>query len=167
MSAYIEKEKRSRVLNNQHLNLLNTYLTQLNIKESLIVANINEISELIIEINSFNDDVAKSNYLNILDTLSQELIHISDEADLLEVLIPRWQALRNNEISNKRIDEFYSELELYILAELIRSFTTSQEISLPQLKKMREIVRRYRKMPNFWQILCKLSGDKIANGYTF
>lgn len=155
------------MLNNQHLNPLNNYLTRLNIEESLILATINEISELIIQINNFTDAVAKSNYLIILDTLSQELLHITNETDLLEILIPKWQTLRNNQISNKPIDEFYAELELYLLAELIRSLATSQEISSQQLKKMREIVRRYSNMPNFWQILCKLSGDEIASGYTF
>ncbi len=155
------------MLNDQHLNPLNNYLTRLNIEESLILATINEISELIIQINNFSDAVAKSNYLIILDTLSQELLHITNETDLLEILIPKWQTLRNNQISNKPIDEFYAELELYLLAELIRSFATSQEISSQQLKKMREIVRRYSNMPNFWQILCKLSGDEIASGYTF
>ena len=155
------------MLNNQHLNLLNTYLTRLNIEESLIVATINEISELTTEVNNFNDDVAKSNYLKVLDTLSQELIYISDEAELLEILIPKWQTLRNNQICNKPIDEFYAELELYFLAELIHSFAISQETSSQQIKKMRKIVRRYSNMPNFWQVLCKLSGDEVASGYTF
>lgn len=155
------------MLSNKDLKLINNVLIQSSIENTLIVTALDEIKELIIKIDSFNDNVAKSNYLQILSTLARELMDLTNEADLLEELIPKWQILRNNEISNKPIDEFYSELELCILAELIHSWAVLQKISSLHLKKMREIVRRYSSMPGFWQILCKLNGDEIVSKYTF
>lgn len=146
---------------------LDRFLKEKNISDQLIKSALNEISTLANEVGKFQDEIAKNNYPQILTELTKETIEISEEAELLEYIIPKWQELRGSIISNKPIDEFYYELEHYLLLKLIKQMAETQIISDTSLKKMREIVRRYSIMPNFWQILCLLNGDSIINAYTF
>lgn len=146
---------------------LDRFLKEKNINDQLIKSALNEISTLANEVGKFQDEIAKNNYPQILTELTEETIEISEEAEVLEYLIPKWQQLRGKKISNKPIDEFYYELEHYLLLELIKQMAEKQIISDISLRKMREIVRRYSIMPNFWQILCLLDGDSIISAYTF
>lgn len=146
---------------------LDRFLKGKNINDQLIKSALNEISTLANEVGKFQDEIAKNNYPQILAELTKETIEISEEAEVLEYLIPKWQQLRGEKISNKPIDEFYYELEHYLLLELIKQMAEKQIISDISLRKMREIVRRYSTMPNFWQILCLLDGDSIISVYTF
>ncbi|AUR51549.1 hypothetical protein [Aquella oligotrophica] len=153
--------------NTQINHQLNKFLKGKNVSDQLIKSALNEISELANEVNKFQDEIAKSSYSQVLAELTEKTIEISEEAELLEYIIPKWQELRGSIISNKPIDEFYYELEHYLLLKLIKQMAETQIISDTSLKKMREIVRRYSVMPNFWQILCLLNGDSIINAYTF
>jgi len=140
------------------------------IDEILVNAANTEIDSLIKQVLQFADSIAKGHYHLVLDRLVSNLYSAEDESVFLEKLIPQWQSLRNNALisSFKPIDEFYYEVEIFMLMKLIINPVANNEVyNISQIAKMRSIVRRYSNMPNFWQILCIISGDEVKTSYTF
>ena len=156
-------------INPQLPQLAQDYLLRQSIVEKTASAISQEISELQQQVLQFNDSLATpTEYLNLLYGLSLSLFVINEEAELLELLIPYWEAKRGVKLGrDKPIDEFYAEFELLTLWRLIAKSIQSQEFLAEDLLKMRSIIRRYSNMPSFWLYLWDISGEEVKVGFTF
>lgn len=164
-----ETEFNNKYLTQEMLQQNQGYFAKSNPDSRISSLLITEVSGLYKQVSVFDDElVGKEAYQNLLYTLVRQLEPITEEAQLLEVLIPNWQFLRGNQISrDKAVDEFYFEFEMITLWVLLTDSITGGKFQPQVVSKMRAIIRRYSNLPNLWQFLCNYSGEEVKVGYTF
>lgn len=146
--------------------LLSRYLDSYSFDDKLIESASNELLELIKQIRQFNGVNDVNYYHEILENITNELYLLDDESEMLDKIIPKWQELTKEALLSKPIDEFYYEIELFMLLKLIVRLLDNSVLPA-KIGKIRAIIRRYSNMPCFWQILCVIDGDTISSAYTF
>lgn len=146
------------------------------ISSFLIKQNLNyDYDKILLELQNLTDEI-KQLFLSVPNELYNEflldcaskVLMIEDEAQILEIVVPMWATSRGYSVpSDKPIDEFYYELEMVIFWCLLLSMSKGTELTTDIIIKLRAIVRRYSKMPEFWKYLCAISGDQLTDAYTF
>lgn len=146
------------------------------ISSFLVKQNINyDYDKILLELQNLTDEiktlflsVPNEQYNKFLFDCASKVLMIEDEAQVLEIVVPMWSTERGYSVpSDKAIDEFYYELEVIIFWCLLLSMSRSTKLTTDIITKLRAIVRRYSKMPEFWKYLCAISGDQLTDAYTF
>ncbi|MDD3266597.1 MAG: hypothetical protein PHC75_05385 [Burkholderiales bacterium] len=136
-----------------------------NLKGQNLADALTEIKLLFTELETAFED---SNYVLFMQECISKITDLDDEAKLLEIIVPMWDAARGKQIAkDKKIDDFYYEFELLLLWDLLVKLTNSKDVDKQILAKLRTIVRRYSQMPKLWEHLCYLNGDDLTTAYTF
>lgn len=108
-----------------------------------------------------------SDYKNFLLNLIVSVDINHDESFILEQIIPQWAKSRGQDVpADKSVDQFYFEFEMLLLWECLLRFVADDKNQVVILK-LRNIIRRYSNLPELWQYLCQISGDKVTDAYTF
>ena len=158
------------VLTAENLLICQKYFTKVKLTEIECTTISNELARLFNQVYVFAGGLSEQpqTYFTFLYQQTSLAVRFSEEAELLEWVIPAWSTARGKHFAaDKPVDEFYRELELLLLWQLICLACREQEFSNPLVTKMRVIIRRYSNMPALWQYLCNLSGEEIKSAYTF
>lgn len=134
------------------------------IDEHLLTTELTVFADKLIEIFAGDD---KLEYVEFMTNCVIDGIKLTNEADLLEYVVPIWASARGQQIPrDKLVDEFYYELEMLILFNLLMDMIDNN-LDATGVAKLRAIIRRYSNLPEVWKFLCAASGDEVIDAYTF
>lgn len=134
------------------------------VNEQLLTTELTIFMDKLIEIFIGED---KREYVEFMTNYALTGIKSTNEADLLEYIIPIWATSRGKYIpSDKSVDDFYYELEMLMLFNLLMNIA-NDNLSAADIAKLRAIIRRYSNLPEVWKFVCAMSGDEVVDAYTF